>query len=247
MKKVSKILLPILLFFILFFGSSDALASGQVVTYDIELQLNKSGSMYVTETIFYIFGEGESHGIYRDIPLDYNTDNGEYSIEISDITVTDENSIPYNFISTSDYVLHLTIGSEDILVGDRQIYIIKYKVDNTVNYLKDFDEFYWQATSNYWKTSLSNIKVSVVLPPDVSSESVISACYYGFYGSQKPCINEPAYSIDTTTQLTHVVYTHSRLEGGEGMSIVLGVPKGVIDYNYTINFPTVFLFVIILS
>ena len=226
-----KYILLILLFAI---TSKVAFAAGYITKYDIELKINIDGSLNVTEIILYNFKGDEMHGIFRDIPLDYETDNNEYRVTVHDLTITDENSTPYEVSITDDYAKHLKIGSKDILLTGLNTYIIKYKVDDSINFLKNFDEFYWNATSNHWKSLILDLTITTILPKGADGSNSKYTCYAGYYGKQVPCAQEKTFT-DENTGLVHKVYKKSNLQAGEGVSIVMGFSKKVIEHSYSLT------------
>ena len=65
--------------------------------------INTDGTIDVTETISYDFGNQERHGIFRIIPYTkLNTDGKKYKMTFSGISVTDETGKKYAFSQTDE-------------------------------------------------------------------------------------------------------------------------------------------------
>lgn len=140
------------LFLILVFLPAKTWAAEHIAEFELEFQINKDSSVDVTEKIEYDFDNLQKHGIFRNIPVKYEARGGNYSLRLSDISVTDENGMAHNFTkSSSGGDLVIKIGDADKFVTGKKIYVIKYKVKRALNYFEDHDEFYWNAIGNQWK------------------------------------------------------------------------------------------------
>ena len=82
-------------------------------------------------------------------------------------------------------LIHIRIGDPDKLVSGNQTYLITYQVENTILFLQDHDELYWNVTGNHWKAPIREASVEVNLAVKNQSKKSLGACYTGVYGSSE--------------------------------------------------------------
>jgi uncharacterized membrane protein YgcG len=240
----------IIYIFLLFFGFYQVVkAETEVIkNFDVNIIIQKDGSLLVTEKIVYDFGTNQRHGIFRNIPL--TSVNGP-KLKIEVLEVKDESGKPYKYTtSITNNILKIKIGDPNIFVTGSKTYIITYQVYNAIRTFEDHDELYWNVTGNEWPVAIQNASVSVLLP-DPSISNVRMDCFTGPYGSiQKNCtFNQDGPNVNYLT-------TQS-LNTNEGLTIVLGLPLGYINKTYLppskstftiqiLNFGSIFYFLLII-
>jgi len=194
-----------------------------IKNFDVNINIQKDGSLIVREKIVYDFGTNQRHGIFRDIPLT-SVNGPELNIKV--IEVKDELSNPYKYTtSITNNILKIKIGDPDIFVTGSKTYIITYQVYNAIRTFEDHNELYWNVTGNEWPVVIQNANASVILP-DPFISNVKMDCFTGPYGSlQKNCtFNQDGPNVNySTTQ---------PLNANEGLTIVLGLPLGYINKTY---------------
>ena len=200
----------------------------QIDNFNIEININQDSGLDVSERIVYNFGDVQRHGIYRDIPYKYQARGGNYNLRISDFAVVDENGQAYNFeISNSGDDKRIKIGDADKYVSGVKTYIITYKIKRAINYFDDYDELYWNAIGNAWGVPIYNARVAVNFPNDLSEAEIKAACFAGVYGSNAACLAE-SYKTGESDKFSGAVFGQDYLDPGEGMTVVIGLPKGQI-------------------
>ena len=203
-----------------------AIQAEEVVDFSASLTVQANGKVLVVEKIIYDFGQPltEKHGIYRDIPYQYKLENNKMrTAEIKVKNVKDANGLNYHYeTSKSSGQLRLKIGDADILVSGQKTYVITYEASDVINFLEDHDELYWNITGNGWVVPLASAQaqVSFALAAAVPAAELQTACYFGSYGSAQKCASEALANGAT--------FSTSRLAVGEGLTIVLGWPKGLV-------------------
>ncbi|MEO5646590.1 MAG: DUF2207 domain-containing protein [Candidatus Paceibacterota bacterium] len=188
--------------------------------YSSIIAVQKNNTINVTETIQYVFPDGQQkHGIYRIIPLK--------GITISNISVVDENNTKYLFTaSRSGGEETIKIGDADTLVTGTHNYILQYVVSGAITNYKDFDEIYWNAIGDQWSYPITSSHQTIILPAIVGKDALKIACYKGALGSTTTCNDLVTITTTTTTQID---FNHSdSLASNEGITIAAGFPKGVV-------------------
>lgn len=179
-------------------------------------QINTDSSVSVSESIDYDFGTEYKHGIYRNIKVE------GIKIKPQEITLNDGTDYPYT-TSLSGGVFTFKIGSPNKTITGRNIYGLRYLAQNALRYFSDQDQFYFNVTGNGWTVPIEKSTATVFLPEGISKSAIQLACYTGIYGSKdKNCIvslNEDGNAFFETTQ---------PLTAGEGLTIVVGWPKGFV-------------------
>jgi hypothetical protein len=101
-------------------------------------------------------------------------------------------------------------------------YVITYRVQRAINRFESHDELYWNVTGTEWDWPIHHARVRVHLPKEVASEELLHKTFTGYFGSQ---MTKAAERVDPK------VY-EAEAEGllpGEGLTFVLGLPKGVLE------------------
>jgi len=212
----------------LFFSSTFCLAE-EINSFNSIIKINDDATVNFTEIINYNFGDLEKHGIYRYIPVDYVEGNSNYSINVSNISVTNADGADYKF--TSDYEdnnLNLKIGDADATVSGLNTYIVKYDVVGAINYFTEHDEFYWNINGSDWPVTILKSKATLFVPFEIKNPTADIKCFYGAYGSKNECqfsylIKEGITQIDFEAPVS--------LSPGEDLTIALSFPKGLITQN----------------
>jgi uncharacterized membrane protein len=93
-----------------------------------------------------------------------------------------------------------------------------------LNYFESHDELYWNVTGNEWKIPVLTSSAAVELPGDVNGKDIRYKCFTGRYGStEEKC----SFSILESNKVKFE--SDSEFLPYEGLTIVLGWPKGVIS------------------
>ncbi len=226
--------LLIFLFFIGIFLITPAVCVAEDIdNYQVSLQINQDASLNVEENIVYNFGTELRHGIFRQIPIKYQARGGNYNLRISDIYVTDENNLPYKFdISYPQNYIQIKIGDANAYVTGLKTYIISYKIKRAINYFDNYDELFWNVTGNEWPAPIKQARAIVSLPEGIEQQNLQTACYAGPYGSTQTC-DKITYAYNNKNLVEDVTFNQEDLDYNEGLSIVIGLPKGLI-YQPTI-------------
>ncbi len=203
-------------------ATAPALAE-QIERYDVDVFLSASDRVTVEERILYDFGREQKHGIERWIPTRYGRGySADYRIALEVESVTDASGAKLRVSERRDGPnLVLRIGDPDVTVSGVREYRIRYAVRRGFLWLKDHDEFYWNATGNEWSIPIAAASVRVYLPGSDSSR-VKALCFTGSQGSvASDCaIEHGSGSLGfATTQ---------PLGAREGLTLVVALPKGVL-------------------
>jgi uncharacterized membrane protein len=192
-----------------------------IENFETEIKINQDATVDIVENIEYNFGSQQKHGIIRTLPIKYKARGGKYSVDISEIKVY-LNGQKYDHFTTkhSGENLKIKIGEADKLITGQQIYTIQYTTNEVINFFDEYDEFYWNVNGTEWSVPIQKTSAKVFFPP--TSQSIKLACYFGAYGSEEQCSAE---QIDNQS----VLFSTQNLQVGENMSIILGLPKNLID------------------
>src|SRR5690606_18698662 len=76
----------------------------------------------------------------------------------------------------------IKIGDPDKYVNGLQIYKIKYRVVNPLNYFEENTEFYWDLIGNAWEVPIERIHFELIFPDKVILTRDDVRCYTGAAG-----------------------------------------------------------------
>lgn len=213
--KKNFITLMLALFGLLFFRP--VFAMEEINSFDAEIKINEDASIDVSEKIEYDFGDGQKHGMFRDIPIKYKARGGNYNLRISEISVADEKGDLYNFsTSNAGQNIRIKIGDADKYVSGVKTYVISYKIGRAMNYFEGHDELYWNVTGNDWEVPIEKASAKISLF-NGSEDGIERVCYQGKYGSSASCL------------ISGDLFESQSLYPGEGLTVVFGFPKGIVQ------------------
>lgn len=229
----------------------------RIISFDSKITINNDASMIVDEQIqVYAAGDKIKRGIYRDFPTRYKDQYGNnVNIQFEIIEVSrDGNSEDYHTENLSNGI-RVYYGRSDFYLPEGEYsYSIKYKTDRQIGYFENFDELYWNVTGNGWELLIEKASATINLPAPVSGDDLKSFGYTGYFGFKG---NDYKYEIISSDKI--FFQTTSVLNPGEGLTIVVQFPKGLvyepdqtdkINYfiqdNLQIVFGTIGIFVLII-
>jgi len=215
-------LINILAFYLLISSLSFPVYSEEIRNFYSEMFISSDGSTSVQENIEYDFGYELRHGIFREIPHKYEIGIKNYNLRMNVTRVTDFEENLYNYkVSRERGRVIVRIGDPDKEITGVHDYRIEYLVDGAILFFKDHDELYWNVTGNEWKIPILKASAKIYFEREIP-EGVKATCYTGVYGSK---------SKDCTFSITPngiEINVSGSLRAGEGLTIVVGLPKGIL-------------------
>jgi hypothetical protein len=218
-------------FFACFLLAAAAAPASQIDVFDVSIALDRDGSFTVTETLHVDFGDQQKHGIFRTIPVSYaRTETvaglpipARYTIRLRVLGVAGGDGKPLRFVHyPEDRSVFIRIGDPDRTVTGKNIYVIRYEVQRAVNRFETHDELYWNVTGTEWDWPILRTKARVQFPSEVRVEELKHRTFTGALGSQVTAATE---RVSATTYEAEA----AGLRPGEGLTFVLGLPKGALE------------------
>jgi hypothetical protein len=199
-------------------SSVSAQASERIVNYDVQIAVESTGSIFVTEVIDYDFGAAERHGIFRTIPVRFRyNDRFDRVHRVEVLSVKGSLNTPDQFEEEREGdELRIRIGDPDRTITGRHTYAIVYRVEGALNGFSDHNELYWNAIGTEWDVPIDNATVRVT-----SLGITEVACFAGPFGSSLPCGSSTAEEPTAT-------FSHTGLSSYEGLTVVVGFRRGLI-------------------
>ena len=205
-----------------------------ITNFVSNIQVAPDGTTTVREHLEISF-EGEYHGIYRDIPIQYPGPHGSnYTLFLTVTGVTDGagQKLKYDSSVNGDY-RHLKIYIPNA-ANTQAVVEIHYTVKNAVRWFDDHDELYWNVTGNDWPVPIDSAMAVILFPPGAVN-NLRAQAFTGIYGSQ---------SQDATASVNGNVVriiTNSGLEMREGLTADVYITKGVLTQPSQLTFAIWFL------
>jgi len=216
----------LLLAFVACFATLAAHADERILAFHSDIAVDADASMQVDETIR-VHAEGDQirHGIYRDFPTLYKDRYGNsVHVEFDPQSVTrDGKNEPFHTENQINGV-RVYFGSSDTLLdtGD-YTYVFHYRTNRQLGFFDDFDELYWNVTGNGWDFPIDEASAAVTLPGSVAPSSLKVEAYTGEQGAKG---RDYIASADAPS---HATFRATRaLASREGLTIVVGFPKGIV-------------------
>ena len=201
-------------------------AQERILAYDSEVRIDADGSLDVTERIR-VRAEGNQirRGIYRDFPTRYRDRQGNrVVVGFTMGSVRRDDSTEPWFTERQRNGIRINTGNDDLLpVPAEYTYTLRYRTTRQLGFFAAQDELYWNAIGTGWIFPIESARVDVFLPQAVPEAQLQAEGYTGPQGAQGR-----DYQV-TFPAPGHVRWTLAQpLAPQEGMTIVLGFPKGIV-------------------
>lgn len=196
-----------------------AQGSGSTPRFDVEITIEPSGTILVTETIVQDFGSTPRHGIFRYIPNRLHHDDRYdrvYPIDLLEVRASPGTPADVE-TKEVDGNLVIRIGDPDVEITGAHTYTIVYRVEGALNRFDTHDELYWNAIGADWEQPIGTMRVRVEGPGGVTRV----ACFQGPIGSTLGC--DKARIKDGTG-----IFVQEGLGAYTAMSVVVAIPPGSV-------------------
>lgn len=203
-----------------------------IESYAVDMVVNQDATVSVTEKISYDNGMQSNPGPIRYVPLNYQDLNGSnFSVEVSNVSVTDENNNPYVFATSrvlsadsKKLYLGIALGNQSESVTGAKTYIIHYVANGAIRFLNGHDEFFWDITGDRWPVYVKYPEIKVTLPQKIDSENVTKQCFVGLHKATMDCIDRLEGKKDMVAD-----YSYKGLVAGQSMTTVVDFPKNIVQ------------------
>ncbi len=210
----------------------NASADERILSYNSEITVAADGSMTVVETIR-VRGEGRNirRGIYRDFPTDYKDQLGNhYKVLFEVLDVRRDGGAEAFYTTKRPNGVRVYAGRNNVLLAPGEYtYTIRYLTDRQLGFFDDHDELYWNVTGNGWGFPIDSASATVILPGGIPGAAITIEGYTGRKGSTRQDVTG-----DATDSRAMIRATES-LGVGEGLTLVVGWPKGHVDEPGTVD------------
>jgi hypothetical protein len=209
--------------------TSPGIAVETIERFIAEIEMQPSGALAVTETIR-VRAEGDRirRGIYRDFPLTIaGPEGGTDRVGFQLRSIARDGKPEPHFVRRSPERVRIYFGDENVLLPHgTYTYTISYITDDQVRISDDLAELYWNVTGNEWAFPILSAEGRLALPD--GAEPTRWTAYTGAYGARG---QDWEGSVDSDGVLR--VRTSAPLAPGEGLTIVAGIPEGVLQPRAT--------------
>ncbi len=206
-------------------GARPASAEERILSFHSDIRVAEDGSMTVQETIK-VAAEGNriKRGIYRDFPTRYKDRFGNtVEVEFEVLGVSRDNAPEPWHMEKRSNGWRIYAGEASVLLAPGEYtYRFRYRTSWQLGFFEDSDELYWNVTGNGWLFPIDQASATVELPAAVPAGQLHVEGYTGPQGSKethfRASIDDGVGFIESTVGL----------RPGEGLTLVMTWPKGVI-------------------
>jgi len=198
----------------------------RIVSFDSVVTIQADSTMTVRETIRFISaGITIQHGLYRDFPTTYDNP-GRAPVKVAFQVLSlmrDGAAEPWHSVrQTNGIRVYFGSSSTDLDPGEHT-YVFTYSSDRQLGFFADHDELYWNVTGNGWQYPIEQASCTVILPGTSWQQISGLTAYTGPQGA-----TGDAYTVSRDTAGNPVFTTTAPLGQFEGLSVVVGWPKGIV-------------------
>jgi len=173
-----------------------------------------------------VLAEGREirRGILRDFPTDYEDAAGaKVKVSFEVVGVLRDGSREAYALQRLRNGVRIRIGNANVMLPvGRHVYEITYRTSRQLGFFGDHDELYWNVNGNGWTFPFDRLSAEVRLPAPVPPGALNLAAYTGMQGAR-------GTSYDVFASEGGAAFRATRALGPrEGMTIVVGFPKGIV-------------------
>lgn len=206
--------------------AAPAQAFERILAYDSEVEVHADGTLDVREHItVHADGYDIRRGIYRDFPTRYRDRHGNrVVVELDVVEVLRDGKAEPWFTEQIANGVRINTGNDDLLaVPARYTYTLHYRTSRQLGFFDAHDELYWNAIGTGWNFAIESGRVDVLLPQPVAPAQLNAEGYTGAQGSK----GQGYVASVPAPGKAHWELT-APLQPREGLTIVLGFPKGIV-------------------
>jgi len=200
-------------------------AEEYIKSFHSDIEVRENGDMRVTETIV-VNAEGRQikRGIYRDFPTRYKNGRGENTVvKFEVLSVTRDGAREPFHVENRRNGKRVYIGNANVFLKPGFYeYRLSYLTTRQLGFFDDFDELYWNVTGTGWVFPINRATARVTLPGPVSDFRLTG--YTGRQGSTSQNLSHSRVDEDSA-----YFQSVTMLAPGEGLTIVAGFDKGLVD------------------
>ncbi len=220
----------IFLLLVLFSGTVSSFTQDNyyIDDYFVDLRIQKDGSIKITELLKVYYNEPR-HGIYRDIPLEYNVaaeTSGTFldklffhKLFIDDINVRNHKFKKQGFGTG----IRLKIGDKDKFVEGEQLYQISYTIENGLLHNNNKIELYWNLIGDFIQEEVRHAGFKISLPEDIPIQSQDINVWTGSYGAREQNVIYEYKDGFLTGETTE------SLGRNKAMTVAIRMPAGTVE------------------
>lgn len=232
----------IILILLIIFSCTKVAQAEEILNFHSLIKLNTQGDLQIAESISYDYGAFARHGIDRYLPLSYHYLGTSHRLSFDKFQVAD-----HIFTSHRDGDRwRLRIGDAKKLLTGLQLYNLSYQVKGAVSRQADQDEVFWHLSGYGWPVVINTFSADLQLPRALKPEQIKAQCFFGQPNSTTPC-QRLTLQTNAAGLVTGLSLTQSQISAGQGVSLVLHLPKGLIKKPYPLIPFLGFLFIFIIS
>ena len=205
--------------------AANATALERVLDFHSDIRIEESGELLVTERIAVeVEGREIRRGILRDFPTQYHDRDGSaVNVPFSVLQVSRDGRPERFAVEQLSNGSRIRIGDANVMLSrGRHEYLITYRTGRQVGFFPDHDELYWNVNGNGWTFPFDAISARVSLPGQVPAGSIRVEAYTGRFGAR-------GRDYSAKVEDSAAVFAGTRpLQRAEGLTIVVGFPKGIV-------------------
>lgn len=200
-------------------------AEERILDFHADIVIEASGALQVTETLR-VRAEGRDirRGIYRDFPTHYRDAYGlNHGVGFT-VTGVERDGAPSPYrTQAQDNGVRVYIGDENVFLAPGEYtYTLQYRTDRQLGFFAGHDELYWNVTGNGWRFPIDRASAEIRLPTVVPVDQLRLDAYTGPQGAQGRAWRAEPFAGGAFFAATAPLGVH------EGLTVVLGFPKGIV-------------------
>lgn len=200
-----------------------------IKNYNIDIQINKDGTLLINEELEYYTSLNSKHGIFRDIPTNSKSKLGINNGILINMNYINLDGDPENSSKTIfSQGIRYRIGSADYYLnsGDHK-YSLNYTVKNAVKVKNGIYQVYWNVIGQFWDFPVLNSKIIIHYEDNLDFSPEEIKLFEAYTGKQGEKNKDFTYKINKN----NIEITAKNFAPKEGLTFLLNLETSKIKIS----------------
>jgi hypothetical protein len=201
-------------------------ADERILDYHADIEIAPDGELTIVETIRVRSAQDQiRRGIYREFPTRYRDRYGGWLRVPFEVAAVTRDGLPEPWhVESAGVGRRVYMGSADVfLASGEYTYTLTYRTSRQIGFFEEHDELYWNVTGNDWIFPIDRAAATIRLPQPLPAGDLRLDAYTGPPGAQGE-----DYRAQVVDQGIVRFETDGGLGPGEGLTVAVGFPKGIV-------------------
>ncbi len=212
-----------------FFKPPAALAVEGIKYLYINAQINRDGSVDITQNYNFSFDPQNYEGFVSSLPLVQQNENIKNKVNISRISLTDKNRENIKFKTKKSNGNIIVVASSK--QASTSELILSYRMENAIKGREGKDVFIFNPIRANWPFPIGQAIITVKLPDNLEEKDMIADCQVARTNGKKDCLSK-RYLFNAMNKVDGAVLIAEDVRELDTFQIEVSIPDNIIQKQF---------------